>query len=144
MRYRNVLLALVVAGTSTSSLACAYPTLVPVPIDETLSEEQLVALDAGIQAYLSAMETYLMCNREEGLRAGEDASRVYIESIVTRHNQAVREIDEVASLVADLARHNGVTRRLSINRINTEPEVKISANSRVNLGVPQLRYHRYP
>ena len=143
MRFRNTLLGLVIASTSTMSLACDYPSLVPVPIDQKLSEQELAALDAKLEAYVSAMEAFLMCNREEGLSAGEQVSRVYVESIVVRHDQAVREVEVVASLVADLARYNGLTRRLSIDS-SIARENRIFGTPNSQLGLTQLRYHRSP
>jgi hypothetical protein len=144
MRFKNVLFGITIVSTCTVSLACEYPRLVPVPVDQELSEQDLVALDAKIDTYVSGMQEFLTCNREEGLTAGEDVSPAYVQFIVARHDQAVREVEAVATLVANLAEFNGVTRRLSIDRSVSRQQNRRSDIMASALGRAQIRIYRFP
>ena len=90
-----MILAISFVGTS---FACEYPPLVAVPSGEDATMEELLAAQAQIREYMTAMEEYLVCVNEETEAAGNNAPEVYGQIMATRHNAAVLEMETVADL----------------------------------------------
>ena len=90
-----MILAISFVGTS---FACEYPPLVAVPSGEDATMEELLATQAQIREYMTAMEEYLVCVNEETEAAGNNAPEVYGQIMATRHNAAVLEMETVADL----------------------------------------------
>ena len=88
-----IILAVSFVGTS---FACEYPPLVAVPSGEDATMEELLATQAQIREYMTAMEEYLVCVNEETEAAGDNAPEVYGQIMATRHNSAVLEMETVA------------------------------------------------
>jgi len=88
-----MILAISFVGTS---FACEYPPLVAVPSGEDATMEELLATQAQIREYMTAMEEYLVCVNEETEAAGDNAPEVYGQIMATRHNSAVLEMETVA------------------------------------------------
>ena len=90
-----MILAISFVGTS---FACEYPPLVAVPSGEDATMEELLATQAQIREYMTAMEEYLVCVNEETEAAGDNAPEEYGQIMATRHNAAVLEMETVADL----------------------------------------------
>jgi len=90
-----VILAASFVGTS---FACEYPPLVAVPSGEDATMEELLATQAQIREYMTAMEEYLVCVNEETEAAGDNAPEEYGQIMATRHNAAVLEMETVAEI----------------------------------------------
>ena len=88
-----MILAISFVGTS---FACEYPPLVAVPSGEDATMEELLATQAQIREYMTAMEEYLVCVNEETEAAGDNAPEVYGQIMAERHNSAVLEMETVA------------------------------------------------
>ena len=89
-----MILAVSFVGTS---FACEYPPLVAVPSGEDATMEELLATQAQIREYMTAMEKYLVCVNEETEAAGNNAPEEYGQIMATRHNSAVLEMETVAA-----------------------------------------------
>ena len=90
-----MILAISFVGTS---FACEYPPLVAVPSGEDATMEELLATQAQIREYMTAMEEYLVCVNEETEAAGDNAPEVYGQIMAERHNSAVLEMETVAEI----------------------------------------------
>jgi hypothetical protein len=92
------LVAVVAMSATTAFAACEMPTLVTsIPDGASATEEELLAVQAEIQTYISAMDRYIACQNEEmeGSRDGATADYLYLMS--TRIESARKEVDKVAT-----------------------------------------------
>lgn len=92
------LVAAALLGAPAAFAACEMPSLVTaIPDGATATEEELLAVQAEIQAYITAMDQYIACQNEEmeGSRDGATADYLYLMS--TRIESARREVDQVAT-----------------------------------------------
>ena len=89
-----MILAISFVGTS---FACEYPPLVAVPSGEDATMEELLAAQAQIREYMTAMEEYLVCVNEETEATGDNAPEEYGQIMAGRHNSAVKEMETVAA-----------------------------------------------
>jgi len=92
------LLALATFNATAAFAACEMPALVAsIPDGVTASEQELLAAQAEVQAYIQAMDRYIACQNEEmdGSRDGATADYLFLMS--TRIESARREVDQVAS-----------------------------------------------
>ena len=90
-----MILAVSFVGTS---FACEYPPLVAVPSGEDATMEELLAVQAQIKEYMTAMEGYLVCVNEETEATGDNAPEEYEQIMAGRHNSAVTEMEAVAEI----------------------------------------------
>lgn len=78
--------------------ACEMPSLVSsIPNGETATEAALIAAQAEVRAYISAMDDYIACQNEELAVAGEDSTDRYLFQMGERIDAARREVDQVAT-----------------------------------------------
>ena len=83
---------------SAAYAACEMPTLVAsIPDGAAASEEDLLAAQIEVQAYVAAMDDYIACQNEEMTASGENASAEYLYLMSTRVESAREEVDRVAS-----------------------------------------------
>jgi len=90
-----MILAVSFVGTS---FACEYPPLVAIPSGEDATMEELLAAQAQIREYMTAMEEYLVCVNEETKATGDNAPEEYGQIMAGRHNSAVTEMEAVAEI----------------------------------------------
>ena len=88
---------LMVAGATTSALACDYPPLVSIPEGADATMEELLTAQAGVREYMAAMEAYLACVDDELTAAGDDAPAEFRTIMESRYNAAVAEMEAVAA-----------------------------------------------
>ena len=86
-----MILAVSFVGTS---FACEYPALEAVPSGEDATMDELLATQAQIREYMTAMEEYLVCVNEETEATGDNAPEVYGQIMAERHNSAVLEMEK--------------------------------------------------
>ncbi len=97
------------------ALACDNPPLVAVPDGATATMEELVAVQAEVQAYMAAMEEYIGCiDAELEAGGGEDAPDLFEGLMVRRHNQGVEEMELIAEAFNEQVR--------AYREANPEPE----------------------
>ena len=88
--------AFCIAGTA--SAACEMPSLfAAIPDGATASEQQLLAAQAEVRAYVAAMDRYIACQNQELTAQGETASAEFLYLMSTRIESARKEVDAVAT-----------------------------------------------
>jgi hypothetical protein len=103
MRIRATCLGLASSLLATSAFAaCEMPSLVAsIPDGATATEEQLLAVQAEIKAYIEAMDAYIACQNEEMTANGDGATADYLFQMSTRIEAARNEVDAVATRFND-------------------------------------------
>jgi hypothetical protein len=77
---------------------CELPSLVrAIPDGATASEQELLAVQTEIEAYVAAMDDYIACENEEMSVAGDTASADYLFMMSMRIASAREEVDKVAA-----------------------------------------------
>jgi hypothetical protein len=98
-------LALAMGGfcvAGTASAACEMPSLVAaIPDGGTATEQQLLAAQAEVQAYVAAMDRYIACENQELTDRRETASPDFLYLMSTRIESARKEVDAVATRFND-------------------------------------------
>jgi len=83
---------------SAAYAACEMPALVAaIPDGAQAAEEDLLAAQVEIQAYVAAMDVYIACQNEEMSESGDNASADYLFLMTSRIASARAEVDQVAS-----------------------------------------------
>ena len=78
--------------------ACEMPSLVvAIPDGATASEQQLLATQAEVRSYVTAMDRYIACQNEELAAQGQNASPEFLYLMSTRIESARKEVDAVAA-----------------------------------------------
>jgi hypothetical protein len=78
--------------------ACEMPTLVSsIPAGTTASEAELLAAQAAVRSYITAMDNYLACQNEELRASGSNATEEYLFQMTARIETAHAEVDAVAT-----------------------------------------------
>ena len=90
------LVAFIASGLAVAAAACEAPAPVPVPDGATATREQMLAAQAQIRAYQTAMTEFLACIDSELEAEGEQAPEEFKSLMVSRHNAAVAEMEGVA------------------------------------------------
>jgi phage host-nuclease inhibitor protein Gam len=94
------LLALAVARAA--SAACEMPSLVAaIPDGATATEQQLLAVQAEVKSYVTAMDGYIACQNQELAAQGENATAEFLYLMSTRIESARKEVDAVATRFND-------------------------------------------
>jgi len=93
----SCLVAAVAIGCASVSIACENPAAVSVPDGKTATREQMLAGQAQIRAYQTAMNDFLACLDSELAAEGERALEEFKSLMVLRHNAAVAEMEGVAA-----------------------------------------------
>ena len=89
-----------IAGTA--SAACEMPSLVAqIPDGRTATEQQLLAAQSEVRAYVEAMDRYIACQNQERAALGESASAEFLYLMSTRVESARKEVDAVATRFND-------------------------------------------
>jgi hypothetical protein len=92
----------VLATCATAAVfACETPAMIPIPDGKSATMEQLLAAQAQVKTYMTAMNDYLACIDGEAEAKGEDAPEQFKAMMVTRHNTAVTEMESVAAAFND-------------------------------------------
>jgi hypothetical protein len=95
-------LAVAASVTATAALAaCEMPSLVAsIPDGATATEQELLAAQAQVKAYVEAMDGYIACQNEETAQASDDgvepATEFYFQ-MSTRVRMAREEVDAIAT-----------------------------------------------
>jgi hypothetical protein len=95
--FARILIAAATCFALDAHAACEIPTVAAVPNGATATEEEMLAAQATVKAYIAGVEAYIACINEELTAAGEDAPAEFKSLMVTRHNSAVTEIESVAA-----------------------------------------------
>jgi hypothetical protein len=81
--------------------ACESPAVVSVPDGKTSTKEQMLAARDQVKAYMSSMEAFMKCVDDEAAGKGDGAPPEYKDQMAARHNNAVAEMEAVASAFND-------------------------------------------
>jgi len=93
--------AAVAVGFGYAAVACENPAAVAVPDGKTSTMEQMLAAQAQVKAYQTAMNAFLACIDAELEAEGEKAPDEFKSLMVSRHNAAVSEMEGVAAAFND-------------------------------------------
>jgi hypothetical protein len=86
----------------TAAAACEIPAPVAsVPDGASASEEELLAVQVEIQAYVAAMDRYIACENEQLQTSGENAAAEFLYLISARIESARNEVDTIATRFND-------------------------------------------
>jgi hypothetical protein len=99
MKIQTGCLVAVAAMNATAVFAaCEMPALVAsIPDGTRATEEELLAVQAEIQAYIGAMDRYIACQNEEMAGSRDVATADYLFLMSTRIESARQEVDKVAT-----------------------------------------------
>jgi hypothetical protein len=88
---------------ATAALAnCDMPSLIAtIPDGATATEDELLSVQAAVQAYIAAMDDYIACENEELSANGDDPAADYLFLMSTRIETARNEVDAVATRFND-------------------------------------------
>jgi hypothetical protein len=84
-------------GFAGHAFACENPPMVAVPDGTAATLDEMVTAQNGVREYMAAMEEYLACLNEELEAGGEEAPAEFKSLMVTRHNNAVSEMETIAA-----------------------------------------------
>jgi hypothetical protein len=89
----------IVAGSTPLALhaACQQPSAIEAPNGATASLEQILAAQADVKAYMTAMESYLACMNEDLAVDGDDAPAQFKSALTAMQSTAVAELETVAA-----------------------------------------------
>ena len=91
-------LAVAAFNAAAAFAACEMPALVTaIPDGATATEEELLAVQIEVQAYVQAMDRYIACQNEEMDGSRDNATADYLFLMSTRIESARKEVDKVAS-----------------------------------------------
>lgn len=97
----SCLVTAVAVGSAYSAAACEPPAPVAVPDGKTSTMEQMLAGQAQIKAYQTAMNEFVACIDAEAEAQGETAPEEFKSLMIARHNAAVAEMEGVAAAFND-------------------------------------------
>lgn len=97
----SCLVTAIAVGYAHSAAACEAPAPVAVPDGKSSTMEQMLAGQAQVKAYQTAMNEFLACIDAEAAAQGETAPEEYKSLMVARHNAAVSEMEGVAAAFND-------------------------------------------
>lgn len=95
------LVATLAFGYGFVAAACENPAAVAIPDGKTSTMEQMLAAQAQVKAYQTAMNEFLACIDSELEAQGEQAPEEFRSLMVSRHNAAVSEMEGVAAAFND-------------------------------------------
>ncbi|HUQ51896.1 MAG TPA: hypothetical protein VM692_06715 [Gammaproteobacteria bacterium] len=95
------LVAAIATGYGVAAGACENPTAVAIPDGKSATMEQMLAAQAQVKAYQTAMNAFLACLDTELDAQGEQAPEDFKSLMVSRHNAAVSEMEGVAAAFND-------------------------------------------
>ena len=87
-----------------AAAACENPAAVEIPDGKTSTMDQMLAAQAQVKAYQTAMNEFLACIDSELAAEGEQAPEEFKSLMVSRHNAAVAEMVGVAAAFNDQIR----------------------------------------
>jgi len=99
----SCLVTAIAVGYAHSAAACEAPAPIAVPDGKTSTMEQMLAGQAEVKAYQTAMNEFLACIDAEAAVQGETAPEEYKSLMVARHNAAVSEMDAAVSEMEGVA-----------------------------------------
>lgn len=89
-------------AVQSAAADCEMPSLVrSIPDGTTSTEEELLAAQADVKAYIAAMDDYIACTNEELTVEGDDAADEFLFLMSSRITSAEEEIDAVATAFND-------------------------------------------
>jgi hypothetical protein len=97
----SCLVAAIANGYVYAAAACENPPAVAVPDGKSSTMEQMLAAQAQVKAYQTAMNEFLACIDAELEAQGEQAPEEFKSLMVSRHNAAVAEMEGVAAAFND-------------------------------------------
>jgi hypothetical protein len=80
-----------------AAAACENPAAVAIPDGKSSTMDQMLAAQAQVKAYQTAMNEFLACIDSELEAEGEQAPEEFKSLMVSRHNAAVAEMEGVAA-----------------------------------------------
>jgi hypothetical protein len=98
----SCLVAAAFLSSSAVFAACEMPSLVAsIPDGAMATEDELLAAQVEIQAYIQAMDRYIACQNEEMEGSRDIAMADYLFLMSTRIESARQEVDRIATAFND-------------------------------------------
>jgi len=97
----SCLVTAIAVGSTYSATACEAPAPVAIPDGKTSTMDQMLAGQAQVKTYQTAMTEFLACIDAEGAAQGETAPEEFKSLMIARHNAAVAEMEGVAAAFND-------------------------------------------
>jgi hypothetical protein len=104
-RINGLLIAGALLAAGAARAACEIPAPVAsIPDGATATEQELLATQTAIQAYVAAMDRYIACENEQLQTSGENAAAEFLFMMTTRIESARNEVDTIATRFNDAVR----------------------------------------
>jgi hypothetical protein len=97
----SYLVTTIASGIGCAALACEHPAAVSIPDGKSSTMEQMLAAQAQVKAYQTAMNEFLACTVSEIDAQGDDAPAEFKSLMAVRHDTAVSEMEGVAAAFND-------------------------------------------
>ncbi|RMF97873.1 MAG: hypothetical protein D6727_04500 [Gammaproteobacteria bacterium] len=97
LRCATALTAWLLTAPAITLGACPYPEDVDIPDGSAATEQEMLAAQKQVKAYIADMEAYLKCLDEEEAALGEEVTPEQRALHVSRHNAAVDAMEQVAA-----------------------------------------------
>jgi hypothetical protein len=99
-----ILISVAILSATSASAACNYPQDISVPDGSQASEDEMLAAQKSVKAYMADMEGYLKCLDDESATLGDAESEEQRAMHVQRHNAAIDAMERVANNFNDQIR----------------------------------------
>ena len=104
-RLTGILAIAAALGAGQAYAACEIPAPVEsIPDGTSATEQQLLAVQTEIQAYVAAMDRYIACENEQLQTRGDNAAAEFLYLISARIDSARKEVDTIAGRFNDEVR----------------------------------------
>jgi hypothetical protein len=97
----SCLVTVIASGCALAAAACENPAAIVIPDGKSSTMEQMLAAQAQVKAYQTAMTEFLACIDSDLDAQGEKAPEEFKSLMVSRHNAAVAEMEGVAAAFND-------------------------------------------
>lgn len=97
----SCLVTAIATGCAFAATACENPTAIVIPDGKSSTMDQMLAAQAQVKAYQTAMAEFLACIDSDLEAQGEQAPDEFKSLMVSRHNAAVAEMEGVAAAFND-------------------------------------------
>lgn len=92
------LLGLTLSLAQGAGAACEYPPVVKTPDGKTATQEEMGAANQAVKAYMSSLETYLVCLDEEMAAVSPEAQTPDLKAMhIKKYNAAVAAMESEAA-----------------------------------------------
>jgi hypothetical protein len=99
-----ILISVAIFSATSAFAACDYPPEISVPDGSQATEDEMLAAQKAVKAYMAEMEAYLKCLDDESATLGDAETDEQRAMHVQRHNAAIDAMENVANNFNDQIR----------------------------------------